>query len=235
MIILAFLAGALTIINPCVLPILPILVTSAFSQSQWGPLSLAGGVVMSFSTVGFAALYFGQSLGGGVLMSKIAAVILIVFGAWLASEKLQQGFSQALAPVAGGAGNLLTKMSGDGLKGQFLVGVVLGGVWTPCVGPTLGAAIAVASMGEDVASAWSTFAFFSLGVFVSMCAFAYIMRAALTSHRRSLSINSDRFRKFFGIALLIVGVALLTGLSARIEALFVAIAPEWLIALTSRY
>ncbi len=235
MFIVAFLAGALTIINPCVLPILPILVTSAFSQSRLGPVSLASGVVISFSTVGFAALYFGHSLGGGAVMGKAAALILIVSGAWLASEKIQQVFSQALAPVAGGAGNLLTRISGDGLTGQFLVGVVLGGVWTPCVGPTLGAAIAAASTGENIASAWGTFAFFSLGVFASMCAFAYIMRTALKSHQRSLSLKSDLFRKIFGVALLIVGVALLTGMSARIEALFVAIAPDWLIAFTSRY
>lgn len=61
--ILAFLAGLVTILNPCVLPILPILVGSALGESRYGPAALAGGLVLSFSTFGLLEIVFGFSIG----------------------------------------------------------------------------------------------------------------------------------------------------------------------------
>ena len=60
---LAFVAGLVTILNPCVLPLVPILIGSALIKARMGPLALAAGLVSSFTLFGFTVIAFGYSLG----------------------------------------------------------------------------------------------------------------------------------------------------------------------------
>ena len=77
----AYLAGVLTLINPCVLPLLPIILASAFARSRLGPLALAAGLVVSFTVLGVAVTAFGHLIGLDVdRMNRIAAVLMILFG-----------------------------------------------------------------------------------------------------------------------------------------------------------
>ena len=234
--LLAFVAGLVTILNPCVLPILPILIGSAMDQNRYGPLALSGGLVASFSLFGIIVIAFGFSIGLNEQMVRIgAAALLIVAGVLLLVPRAQDLFASAVAPIVGGGNRLLGGVSGSGLTGQFAIGGLLGLVWAPCVGPTLGVAIAAASRGENLFSALFIFLLFGIGVATSLLVFAYGSRKTLIARKARFQSISHYGKPLFGSALILVGVFILTGVDKRIEALALQAMPQWLIDFTTRF
>ncbi|MCM8556537.1 cytochrome c biogenesis CcdA family protein [Sphingomicrobium sediminis] len=233
---LAFIAGVVTLLNPCVLPILPVLIGSALGQHKLGPLALAAGLVTSFSTVGLAIIAFGFSIGlDGALVRSIAGALLALAGIVLLVPKAQAALSAAAAPLTARANDKLTTVSGDGLLGQYGIGLLLGLVWAPCVGPTLGVAIAAASAGENLGQAFLTFLVFGLGVALAILALAYGARTTL-GERSGMARKLSRIAKpLFGAMLVIVGAAVLTGFDKAVEAALLEVLPQGLIEFTTRF
>ena len=146
----AYAAGALTLINPCVLPLLPIIVASALQASALGPTALAAGLTLSFTVVGVGVTAFGHALGiDDQLINRVAAGLMLTFGVVLLVPKAQAVVSSLVSPLASGANTSIDKIADKGLLGQFGIGVLLGAVWSPCIGPTLGGAIGLAAAGEN--------------------------------------------------------------------------------------
>ena len=234
--LLAFVAGLVTILNPCVLPLVPILIGSALGKSRWGPLALAGGLVTSFTLFGFGVIAFGYSLGINEASVRLfAGAMLAVAGVILLVPRAQAALSMAAAPIAGFGNARLAKVSGDGWHGQAAIGLLLGIVWAPCVGPTLGVAIAAASQGKDLIASFVIFLAFGLGVAASILVFAYGSRRALGDRRKTL-LNLARFGKpAFGAALLAVGVMVLTGLDKLLEAALLDALPAEIITFTTGF
>jgi len=144
----ATLAGMLTLINPCVLPLLPIILASSLQQGRGGPLALAGGLVLSFVLIGTGVTAFGHLIGLDTdAVNRIAAGLMVAFGAVLLCPPLQARLATAAGPLAGAADRQLAGHRGEGIAGQFGIGLLLGAVWSPCVGPTLGGAIGLAASG----------------------------------------------------------------------------------------
>ena len=234
--VLAFVAGVVTILNPCVLPLIPILVTSAFGSARLGPMALAAGLATSFASFGFVIVAFGFQLGIDEQSVRITAgALLILAGVVLMVPSAQAAISAAASPLTNRASLALSKVDGTSARGQFLIGVVLGLVWAPCVGPTLGAAIAAASQGDDLPSAFFTFLVFALGVALTVTVFAYGSRKALGTRARSLQTLARFAKPTFGAALLVVGLLVVTGLDRQLESMALSIMPEWLVGLTTRY
>lgn len=234
--ILAYLAGLVTILNPCVLPILPILIGSALGQSRYGPAALAAGLVASFSVFGLLFLAFGFSIGlDEQLVRAGAALLLIVAGLFLLIPQAQMAFATVTGPLVSGGNRLLGEVSGDGVQGQFIIGALLGLVWAPCVGPTLGVAIAAASRGESLAGAFLIFLVFGLGVATSILAFAYGSRKALGERRARFQALARYGKPLFGAALVLVGSLILSGVDKVVEAWMLGIMPLWLIEFTTRF
>lgn len=233
---LAYIAGLVTILNPCVLPLLPIIIASALGQSRWGPAALAAGLVLSFSTFGLFIIAFGFSIGLEEATVRTAAgVLLAVAGVVLLVPRLQMALSMAATPITNRINRLLGRVAGKGVGGQFAIGALLGGVWAPCVGPTLGVAIAAASMGENLWYAFGIFLVFGVGVATSMLAFAYLSRRTL-AERRTVAIGLARFGKpAFGVILLLVGALIITGFDRAIEAWALGVIPDWLVRFTTRF
>ena len=141
--VFAYLAGLLTLINPCVLPVLPIVLVSALNAHRAGPLALAAGMSVSFVTFGVLVTAFGAAIGlTQYLLAQIGAVLMILFGLVLVVPMFAQRFELATAGVAAGADARMNDLDAGSLRGQFLGGLLLGTVWSPCIGPTLGGAIA---------------------------------------------------------------------------------------------
>jgi cytochrome c biogenesis protein CcdA len=233
---LAYLAGLVTILNPCVLPILPILIGSAVSQSRFGPAALAAGLVFSFSTFGLLILAFGFSIGlDQQVLRTGAGILLVAAGLLFVLPRAQMAFATAAGPLVSGGNRMLDRVSGDGIGGQFAIGTLLGLVWAPCVGPTLGVAIAAASRGENLAGAFGIFLVFGLGVATSILAFAYGSRRALAGRKARLQAVARYAKPIFGIALLVVGVMILTGIDRVIETAMLDVMPQWLIGFTTRF
>jgi cytochrome c-type biogenesis protein len=234
--ILAFVAGFVTILNPCVLPILPVIVGSALSESRYGPAALAMGLVLSFSSFGLLVIAFGFSLGLNEQIIRMgAAGLLIAAGLLLMVPRVQASFTMAASPLVAGGQRLLNRVSGEGFGGQFAIGALLGVVWAPCVGPTLGVAIAAASRGENLLGAFFIFLIFGAGVATSILAFAYGSRKALGARKARLQVLARYAKPAFGAALIVVGLLILSGLDKMLEAWLLGAMPMWLIEFTTRY
>jgi cytochrome c-type biogenesis protein len=232
----SILAGLLSTLSPCVLPLVPILMGSAVATHRMGGVALAGGVALSFTLVGILIASVGASLGiDADLVRPLGAVVMVVLGAVLLSHRLQQRFA-ALASGPAGAGNaLLARLSLDGLAGQFALGLLLGLVWTPCVGPTLGAAVTLASQRLDLPAVALQMAMFGLGASLPLLLIGSLSRAALPRTRTLLRVVSDRGRQLLGAMLVLLGVLILTRIDRNVEGWLVAISPSSLTTLTTRY
>lgn len=233
---LSFVAGLVTILNPCVLPLVPILVASALGKSKFGPLALAGGLVTSFTLFGFTVIAFGYSLGINEQFVRLfAGGLLAVAGVVLLVPQAQAALSAAAAPIANFGNQRLSALSGDGWHGQFAIGLLLGVVWAPCVGPTLGVAIAAASQGQDLLSSFLIFLIFGLGVATSVLAFAYGSRKAMGERRKTLTVLVRYGKPLFGAALLVVGLMVVTGFDKVIEIALLDALPQSVIQFTTSF
>jgi cytochrome c biogenesis protein CcdA len=157
-------AGLLSTLSPCVLPLLPILIGSAVATHPRAPWALAAGLALSYGVVGTVLASAGSLLGlSPGLLRGVSAGLLAVLGAVLLVEPLQQRFAAGLAGVGNAGQQWLQRLSLTGLRGQFVVGLLLGLVWSPCVGPTLGAAVVLAAQGQQLAQVAALMGLFGVG------------------------------------------------------------------------
>ncbi|MEO9776821.1 cytochrome c biogenesis CcdA family protein [Roseibium sp.] len=233
---LAYLAGLLTLVNPCVLPVLPIVLASALNQDRRAPLALAAGMSVSFVAVGMLVATVGYAIGLTVdLMSRIGAVLMMVFGTVLLVPAFSQRFELAFAGLSGSAGQKMTDTGPDGLKGQFLGGVLLGAVWSPCIGPTLGGAVALASQGQNLAWAALIMVFFALGVSTLIVGLGLGARETLRNRTDKLRGIAERSKPVMGAVFLTVGLLLFFNVNHIIDAWAMQIMPIWLQDLSVRF
>ena len=234
--LLAYLAGLLTLINPCVLPVLPIVLVSALDQDRRAPLALAAGMSVSFVAVGMLIATFGYAIGLTVeLMSRIGACLMMAFGIVLLVPALGQRFELALAGIAGSAGQKMAETETGGLQGQFLGGALLGAVWSPCIGPTLGGAIALASQGENLIWATLIMCFFALGVSTLIVGLGLGARETLRSRTDRLRAIAGRSKPVMGATFLVVGSLLFFNVNHIIDEWAMGILPLWLQDLSVRF
>lgn len=231
---LSFVAGGLSTLSPCVLPLVPILLGAAVAAHRFGPYALAAGLTLSFTAVGVFVVSLGAALGfDPTLFRTVAAVLLIAFGLLLLSTRLQERFAVATSGVSGAGQGLLAKLTLDGLPGQFVLGLLLGIVWSPCVGPTLGAAVTLASQGQSLAQVTLLMTLFGLGAGLPLVALGLVSRQAMTRVRSRL-LTAEKFGKqALGGIMLVVGVAIITGGDKLFEAWMLQASPQWLLGLTT--
>ncbi len=233
---LAFLAGVLTVLSPCVLPLLPIVLGAAASQHRLGPLALAGGLALSFTAIGLfvATVGFAMGLDTGVFRT-VSAVLLIGVGLVLLVPRLQEQFALAAAPVSNWAGGYADNFTPGDLAGQFGLGLLLGAVWSPCVGPTLGAASVLAAKGENLPQVALTMLAFGIGAALPLLLLGILSREALMRWRRRLMEGGKAGKMVLGLVLVAVGLLVATGLDKRLEAILVEASPDWLTQLTTQF
>lgn len=231
--VFAYAAGLLTLINPCVLPVLPIVLATALNTSRFGPLAVAVGMSVSFVTLGTFVTVAGRSLGihEGTI-ANAGAVLMILFGLVLLVPRLSERFATATAGVSAHADAGLDEVDRSSLTGQFLGGALLGAVWSPCIGPTLGSAIGLASQGESLGWATAIMVGFALGVSSIILALGYGARAAIQRRQTLLRIIAAKSRPIMGAVFVAVGVGILLRVHHMFEAWAVEALPAWLIDLS---
>jgi cytochrome c-type biogenesis protein len=232
---LSFLAGVLTTLSPCVLPILPIVLGTATGTHRFGPAALVAGLMLSFMLIGVGLGSLGASIGlDRDALRLVGSILLLLFGAVLFSSALQERFSGVMSSLGLGQG-LLARFNLNGLHGQFLLGLLLGVVWSPCVGPTLGAAVTLASQGKEVTQVAAVMLMFSLGAGLPLLAIGLLSRQAMGKWRSRMLEAGQTARKVFGAALILIGILVLSGADKSFEQWAVNAMPDWLVSLTSRY
>lgn len=227
--IFGYLAGLLTLINPCVLPVLPIVLASALQAHRLGPVALAGGMAGSFVVLGLTVAAAGQALGlSDTTLARAGALMMIGFGLVLLVPRLNAGFAVATAGFSRQADATIDQVNTGGLMGQAATGALLGAVWSPCVGPTLGGAIGLASQGQSLIWAGVVMVFFALGVASVMLVLAYGARAALARRRDMLRQMAARAKPVMGVTLVLVGLMILFRFNQVLEGMILNIMPIWL-------
>lgn len=148
---LAFLAGMLSVLSPCVLPLIPLVFGAAAAKHRYAPLALTAGLCGSFVLLGLFLATAGHSIGLNVeTIRYVASVLIILLGAALLVPSFHSLVEKLLAPIAKWADGHLAWASSDGLGANLLIGALLGAAWSPCVGPTLGAASLLAAEGRNL-------------------------------------------------------------------------------------
>lgn len=231
--IFAYGAGLLTLINPCVVPVLPIVIATALQASRLGPLAMAAGLSLSFVVLGLGITAFGHLIGLNVdTVAKAGAVLMVLFGLALLLPQGAALMETATAGLSARADAQMDHVDRSGLRGQFLGGMLLGAVWSPCIGPTLGGAISLASQGQNLGWAALIMVFFALGVSTLILGLAYGTRGAIGRHNARLRALAIRARPILGATFVAVGLALFFNLHHLIEGWLVGVLPAWLIDLS---
>jgi cytochrome c-type biogenesis protein len=233
--VLALAAGMLSVLSPCVLPILPIVLGAAASERKWGPVALAIGLSISFVAIGLfvATVGFAVGLDAGVFR-YVAAVLMLAIGLVLMLPGFQAQLAVASGPIANWADARFSSVR-SGASGQFWVGVLLGAVWSPCVGPTLGAASLLAAQGRDLGQVGVTMFAFGLGAALPLLALGLLSREALVRWRHRLASAGKGAKAGLGALFVAIGVLVLTNVDKSIETLLVEASPQWLTDLTTRF
>ena len=227
--IFAYIAGLFTLINPCVLPVLPIVLGSAINENKYAPVALAAGMSVSFVIFGMIVASVGHSIGlTESVLANIGASIMIGFGIVLVTPMFSRKFELAVAGIAGSANQRMNNVELNGLKGQFIGGTLLGAVWSPCIGPTLGGAIALASQGQNLAWSAIIMVFFALGVSTVIIGLGAGARATLRKRTQALSGLAERSKLIMGVIFIAVGLTILFKIHYLIEGYVLEILPYWL-------
>ena len=234
--VLAFAAGLLSILSPCVLPLVPIVLGVAVSAHRLGAFALAAGLAASFTLLGLllAVAGFGLGIDAG-LFRVVAAAIMIAFGVVLVIPSWQAQLAVAGGPVSSWADRRFGGFAGSGLAGQFAIGLLLGAVWSPCVGPTLGAASLLASQGRDLPQVALTMAVFGVGAALPLVVLGLLSRATLMRVRSRLMSAGTLGKALLGAAFILIGATIVSGADKRIEAALVDLSPQWLTQLTTSF
>ena len=232
---LSYAAGILSTLSPCVLPLLPIILLSVVERHKFGPVMLAIGLATSFAVVGVTIASFGFSIGlDSSVLRAIVAALLLVMGIVLLVPALQARLGAAAAPLATGGQTLIDRIQPKGLSGQFILGALLGVVWSPCTGPTLGAAIGLASQGDDLTRAAIVMLVFGLGAATPILLLAYGSRQAIMARRDWLTRSATIAKPIMGTVFTALGLFILTGVDRMVETALTNAMPDWLVSLTTR-
>jgi cytochrome c-type biogenesis protein len=212
---IAFFAGLISFVSPCVLPLIPGYV-SFICGTTLNELDLKSknfilkkslffslGFSLVFISLGATATFLGSFLlHNSQMLSIISGMVIILFGIYLL-ELIKINFLNQ------NIGNYNIKFS-NSLFFPFIVGVGFGFGWTPCIGPILGSILAFASMEDSIYKGVLLLSFYSLGLAVPFTVSSLIIKKFLVFSKKSRSYLS-KIKKFSGIILLTTGILIVTG------------------------
>jgi cytochrome c biogenesis protein CcdA len=232
---LGALAGSLSTLNPCVFPLLPLVLGGALQQNRFAPLALGLGMATTFAALGMFIGTLGAGLGldtdtfrifGGVMLILLAGVLLV--------PALNERFTLLMTPLSSGAQSVSSKLSGATLGSAFALGGVLGLVWSPCSGPLLISALTLVASEGGVVRGGVILGGFGLGAAIPLVAVAYASRAGFMKARGWLLEHIGGLKKGFAALLALMGVAILTGYDKVLEAALVSLLPDWWVQFTTK-
>lgn len=208
---LALAEGFGLALSPCILPILPLILASGATGGAWRPLQIVIGFILSFTA--FSLISRQILLATGIQQDSIqfgAFVLLLIFGVIMLVPRLEEKFSSLTSSLAGRAGAASSGRLASQAGGGFLVGALIGLVWTPCAGPILAVALLQVIQSQTSLDAVLTIAAFSIGAGLPMLAIGYSGKA-LIKYVRALSRHTVAIRRAMGVVIVIFATMGLLG------------------------
>lgn len=207
---LAVLGGVLTVLSPCILPILPILVGRSLQSHPYGPVALVAGLVGGFAVAGsLLGVTAGWFTGLANVLRYGAIAILLILGLLAIFPTLSY---RLFSPI----GKRLKEPVRIGLMGEFWLGTQLGLLWTPCAGPVLGGIIVLAAVDHQVAGAFGLLVAYGMGAALPILGIAYGGRAF---SRRFLKLRSHSamLQRVGGVMIVVTAIAILLGWDVQVQ------------------
>lgn len=215
---------------------IPLVLAGTLKGGRLGPVAFAAGMVVSFTLVGLFVASVGAGLGiNAHVLRQAGAAMFLLMGLFLLVEPLQARLATATAGLATGANALADRVDVGGLAGPFLIGGLAGAIWSPCSGPSLGAAVALAAEAGSLGEAAFRMFAFGLGAATILLMLGYGSRSAILGRRNRLMAAASWVKPAAGILFVLVGLAMLTGADKTMEAYLVKLSPDWLTDITTRY
>jgi cytochrome c biogenesis protein CcdA/thiol-disulfide isomerase/thioredoxin len=243
----AFISGVITILSPCILPVLPIVLSGGISGGKTRPLGVLAGFVASFTIFTLTLSAIVQAIGiPADALRVVAVVIIVLFGLVMLVPWLRDRFEMLTARIASrGAGwrsrtpatagpnapgTAVTQASG--FWSGFPMGLSLGLIWTPCVGPIMASVISLAFTQKiDGGAVFLTLAY-TMGTSIPMLA---VMLGGRTLLNRvpALTRNTANIQKGFGVLMILVGVAIGLGWDRQFQTAVLKAFPNYGTGLTA--
>ncbi len=233
---LAWVAGSLTTLNPCVFPLLPLVLGGAVQENRLAPVAMGAGMVAAFALLGLVVGVAGDALGLQPDHIRLAgAVMLMAFGVVMLVPWLTERFTRLLTPMASRAHGATARLDAGSLGGAFATGGLLGMVWSPCSGPMLATALTIVATDGGATRGTLVLAMFGLGAASVLVAAAYASRAGFGRVRGWVLAHMDGVKRGFGVVVLLLGIAIATGGDKWLEARLLTVMPQGWIDLTTRF
>jgi cytochrome c biogenesis protein CcdA len=218
-IFLVFIAGIVTILKPCCLPLVPA-IFSGSAGHRLRPVAICSGLALSFTAMGVLVSAFGATFGAFAdTLRSLAILFIMVMGFVLFDDDVNMEFIKISSAITQGIRQYFGALSEysslnmpeGGIAGGFFLGMSLGILWIPCVGPILGAVLAyVASVGNIPYGAWMLFVY-SIGMSLPMLSIAYYGKK-VTGRYQWFVRRGPVLKKLSGLVLIVIGVMLLFGI-----------------------
>ncbi|MBN1956878.1 MAG: sulfite exporter TauE/SafE family protein [Desulfuromonadales bacterium] len=198
-------AGVASITSPCVLPVVPIIVAGTEKDHKYRPLLIVLGLSISFIVMGVVTSLFGVAIAGFMpIMEKVAGIMVILFGLLMLFDVNLFKRLTLFANIRGG--------EGQGRWSGLLMGLTLGIVWIPCVGPMLAGVLALVVTDGRLSSGIILLAFYSLGFAIPMLLLGYASQSIrqrvkmINAHPLAIRLVSGGLLVVFGIYILTQGM-----------------------------
>lgn len=230
---LGFSAGGLSLLAPCVLPLLPLILTSSLKTSKFGPLAMSLGLVVSFSGFGILTGLLGHSFDPK-WVRNFGAIVLIVIGLVFLIPSFKLKFSSFMSKLSSYGAQKQNLYQKPTLLNEFLSGGLLGLIWSPCTGPTLAFAVGLASQGESLVHAFFIFFFFGLGAGLSLLALGSLVRKFSFLKIKILQLG-EKLNTLMGLVSLTLGILILTGWEVYLDEWIISITPTFILELSTKF
>ncbi|HEY4201665.1 MAG TPA: cytochrome c biogenesis protein CcdA [Devosiaceae bacterium] len=226
---LAFVAGVITVLSPCVLPLLPLILATATQDGKARPVGVIVGFIGAFTVATLALSTLVRSLGVPPDVNRsLSAIVLFILGLVLLVPGLQLQFERWVGSLAG---RVPAAAGGNGFGGGLAVGLGLGLAWSPCVGPIMASVITLALNQAVGPGAVAITLAFALGTALPMSAVLFGGRK-LVRRLDWFQRHAHRIQQVFGLVLLLTGLAIWFGWDRSIQILLLEAFPGWEGALT---
>jgi cytochrome c biogenesis protein CcdA len=236
LLLLTFLAGALSTLSPCVLPLLPLVLSAAHARHAFGPLALSLGLALSFAAIGLFVATLGFALGlDADLFRTLSALIMLILALVMIAPAAPDGLKLQFGGFTHWIHARFANLSWDGWQGQLITGLLLGALWSPCVGPILGAASLLASQRQDLGFVAASMLLFGLGASLPLLALGMMSQSAGEKLKARLRLSGQSARVIFASLLVLISLLTLSGWDKKLETILVDLSPEWLTQLTTRF
>ena len=230
----AFVSGVITILSPCILPVLPIVLSGGVGGGKARPFGVLAGFVVSFTVFTLALSAIVQALGIPVDALRIVAVVLIIlFGLVMLVPWLRDRFELLASRIARRpAATTGTPAARQGFWSGVVVGLSLGLIWTPCVGPIMASVISLAlTQHVDGGSVSITLAY-TLGTSIPMLG-VMLGGRALLNRVPALTRSAGAIQKGFGVLMIVVGIGIGLGWDRQFQTFVLRALPGYGSGLTA--